>query len=133
MRVLTCLDHARTKCSLYNTEEPDLCLLEDFITKHTKNKGTVNTLLESLITMDPSFFSHVLCLSNAFYLTLLTHSLYKSLLYMSYNSLVLVYLYLYLSLLCVYLGLYPSGPIRHEHFHFHYALTVTINSRSYCV
>ena len=36
LRVLTYPDHAKTKCPLCNTEEPDLCLLKHFITEHTK-------------------------------------------------------------------------------------------------
>jgi hypothetical protein len=36
-----------------NTEESDL---EHFITEHMKSKGTSNTLLDSLITMNPQYF-----------------------------------------------------------------------------
>ena len=66
LRVLAYPDHAKMKCPLCNTDEPNLRLLERFITEHTKNKGTLNTLLDSLITMDPSFFSHILCFLKAF-------------------------------------------------------------------
>ena len=59
------------------------------IIEHTKS----NTLLDSLITMDPSFFSHVLRFLNAFQLD---HSAYLlwTLLHMTH-----------IHLSCVYLGL----------------------------
>ena len=64
-------------------EEPDLCLLEYFTTKHTKSKGyTWLTLSNSLITIVPSCFSHVLCFLNVPFIAILyiaTRSLRPSL------------------------------------------------------
>ena len=62
-----------------------LSLPEHFITEHTKSKGTWNTLLNSLITMDSSFYSHVLCF--------LTHSAHIILLYMFCFSLCVCLVY----------------------------------------
>ena len=111
LRALTHPDHAKTKRPLCNTEESDLCLLEHFRTEHTKSKGTANTLLDSLITMDPSFFQSCSMLFKCFFThsahLLINHPISICLIFTCTCSLFLLY---------VYLGLRPSGPIRHEHY-----------------
>ena len=42
VRVLAYPGHAKTKCPLCNTDEPNQRLLEHFISKHMKSKGTLN-------------------------------------------------------------------------------------------
>ena len=66
LRVLAHPDHAKKMCPLCDTEEPDQSLPEHFITSHTNSDGTWDTLFNSLIDMDPSFYSHILCFLNVF-------------------------------------------------------------------
>ena len=60
LRVLANPGHAKMMCSLCDTDEPDQSLPEHFTTSHTNSDGTSETLFNSLITMDPSFYSHIL-------------------------------------------------------------------------
>ena len=61
LRVITYPDLTTKKCPLCDTKEHEChCLPKPFVTQHTKSEGTWNTLLNSLITMDPCFNSHVL-------------------------------------------------------------------------
>ena len=60
VRVIT--DHSPSKCPLCDTAHLDKpTLAEHVITNHTKSDNSWCTLLDSLTTMDPTFFSHVLC------------------------------------------------------------------------
>ena len=55
-------DHATKKCPLCDTTELNpQCLPQHFISEHTNSEGNWETLLNSLVTMDPSFYCHVLC------------------------------------------------------------------------
>ena len=55
------------KCPVCDISELDQATLADhFITQHTRSDGSWKTLMDSLISMDPSFFSHVLCFVNTF-------------------------------------------------------------------
>ena len=67
LRVIAYPDHAAKKCPLCDTKELDSqCLPDHFVTEHTKSEGSWNILLNSLITMDSSFYSHALCFLNVF-------------------------------------------------------------------
>ena len=60
------IEVARQKCPLCDTDELDQNLPEHFMKSHTNSDGTWDTLFDSLITMDPSFYSHILCFLNVF-------------------------------------------------------------------
>ena len=47
VRILAYPEYAKTKCPLCNTDELNQHLLEH-LTEHTKTKGTLNTLLDSI-------------------------------------------------------------------------------------
>ena len=67
VRVITYPDHAMSKCPLCDTPKLDQATLaEHFIDEHTKSDTPWNTLFDSLTTMDPSFYNHVLCFLNTF-------------------------------------------------------------------
>ena len=59
--VITYPDHSPSKCPLSDTADLDKpTLAEHVITNHTKSDNSWCTLLDSLTTMDPTFFSHVI-------------------------------------------------------------------------
>ena len=67
LRVIAYPDHAAKKCPLCDTKELDpQCLPDHFVTEHMKSEGSWNILLNSLITMNSSFYSHALCFLNVF-------------------------------------------------------------------
>ena len=66
LRVMAHPDHAKQKCPLCDLDELDQNLPEHFMRNHTNSDGTWDTLFDSLITMDPSFYSHILCFLNVF-------------------------------------------------------------------
>ena len=67
VRVITYPDHATSKCPLCDMSELDqITLAEHFTNEHTKSDSPWTTLIDSLTTMDPSCYSHVLCFLNTF-------------------------------------------------------------------
>ena len=67
VRVITYPDHLPKKCPLCDAAVLDKpTLAEHVITNHTKSDNSWCTLLDSLTAMDPTFFSHVLCLLHVF-------------------------------------------------------------------
>ena len=67
VRVITYPDHLPNKCPLCDAAVLDKpTLAEHVITNHTKSDNSWCTLLDSLTAMDPTFFSHVLCLLHVF-------------------------------------------------------------------
>ena len=67
VRVITYPDHATSKCPLCDMSELDqITLAEHFTDEHTKSDSPWTTLIDSLTTMDPSCYSHVLCFLNTF-------------------------------------------------------------------
>ena len=66
MRVLTYPDYAEHICPLCDVQELDLSLPKHVLSCHTNSKGTWDDLMGTLLTMDPSFFSHISCFSNIF-------------------------------------------------------------------
>ena len=62
VRVITYPDYATFKCPLCDIPDLDqVPLAEHLIINHTKSDNSWSTLFDSLITMDPSFFNHILC------------------------------------------------------------------------
>ena len=62
VRVITYPDHPPKKCPLCDTADLDKpTLAEHVITNHTKSDNSWSSLLAALNSMDPTFFSHVLC------------------------------------------------------------------------
>ena len=59
VRVITYPDYAGNKCPL--CEVP-----EHVLSQHTNSTGTWEDLMNSLTTIDSSFYSHILCLANVF-------------------------------------------------------------------
>ena len=53
-------DYAEHICPLCHVQELDLSLPEHVLSCHTNSKGTWDDLMGTLLTMDPSFFSHIL-------------------------------------------------------------------------
>ena len=78
LRMIAYSDHATKKCPLCDTTELNLqCLPEHFISEHTNSEGNWETQLNSLVTMDPSFYCHVLCfLFIPHYCTFCVHLVY---------------------------------------------------------
>ena len=67
VRIISYPNHASTKCPKYEIAELDsLSLPAHIIDEHTNSESSWGTLLNSLVSMDPTFFSHVLCLLNVF-------------------------------------------------------------------
>ena len=66
VRVMTYPDHATSMCPLCDITKLDQALPEHVISKHTKSEKSWKNLINSLVTMDPSFYSHVLCFLNTF-------------------------------------------------------------------
>ena len=67
VRVITYPDHSPSKCPLCDRADLDKpTLAEHVITNHTKSDNSWCTLLDSLTTMDPTLFSHVLCFLHVF-------------------------------------------------------------------
>ena len=55
-------DNSPGKCPLCDTTDLDKpTLAEHVITNHTKSDNSWSTVLDSLTTVDPTFFSHVIC------------------------------------------------------------------------
>ena len=59
-------EHAKQKCPLCDTDNLEQSLPEHVMRNHINSDGTWDTLLDSLISMDPSFYSHILCFLNIF-------------------------------------------------------------------
>ena len=67
VRIISYPDHATSKCPKCDVAVLDLpSLPEHIIDGHTNSDSSWDTLINSLVRMDPSFFSHVLCLINVF-------------------------------------------------------------------
>ena len=67
VKIISYLNHASTKCPKCDIAELDpLSLPAHIIGEHTNSESSWGTLLNSLVSMDPTFFSHVLCLLNVF-------------------------------------------------------------------
>ena len=67
VRVITYPDHSPKKCPLCDTADLDKpTLAEHVITNHTKSDNSWSSLLAALNSMDPTFFSHVLCFLHIF-------------------------------------------------------------------
>ena len=67
VRVITYPDHSPNKCPLCDTADLDKpTLAEHVITNHTKSDNSWSSLLAALNSMDPTFFSHVLCFLHIF-------------------------------------------------------------------
>ena len=67
VRVITYPDHSPSKCPLCDRADLDKpTLAEHVITNHTKSDNSWCTLLDSLTTMDPTLFGHVLCFLHVF-------------------------------------------------------------------
>ena len=67
VRIISYPNHASTKCPKCEIAELDpLSLPAHIIDEHTNSESSWGTLLNSLVSMDPTFFSHVLCLLNVF-------------------------------------------------------------------
>ena len=67
VRVITYPDHSPRKCpicDIANLDKPTLA--EHVISNHTKSNTCWNSLLDSLSTMEPNSFGHVLCLLHIF-------------------------------------------------------------------
>ena len=67
VRVITYPDYSPNKCPLYDIPELDqVTLAAHLIIKHTRSDSSWCTLFDPLITMDPTFFNHVLCFLTFF-------------------------------------------------------------------
>ena len=67
VRIISYPDHATSECPKCDVAVLDLpSLPEHIIDGHTNSDSSWDTLINSLVRMDPSFFSHVLCLINVF-------------------------------------------------------------------
>ena len=67
VRVITYPDHSPKKCPLCDTADLDKpTLAKHVITNHTKSDNSWSSLLAALNSMDPTFFSHVLCFLHIF-------------------------------------------------------------------
>ena len=59
LRVMAYPDHAKQKCPLCDTDNLEQSLPEHVTRNHINSDGTWDTVLDSLINMDPSFYSHI--------------------------------------------------------------------------
>ena len=67
LRIMSYRNHATNKCPKCEIAELDsLSLPAHIIDEHTNSESSWNALLNSLVSMDPTFFTHVLCLLNVF-------------------------------------------------------------------
>ena len=74
VRVITYPDHSPSKCPLCDRADLDKPTpAEHVITNHTKSDNSWCTLLDSLTTMDPTLFSHVLCFTCILAIVFVSH------------------------------------------------------------
>ena len=67
VRIISYPNHATNKCPKCEIAELDpLSLPAHIIDEHTNSGSSWDALLNSLVSMDPTFFTHVLCLLNVF-------------------------------------------------------------------
>ena len=66
VRVITYPDYARNKCPLCEVAELNISLPEHVLSQHTNSTGTWEDLMNSVTTIDSSFYSHILCLASVF-------------------------------------------------------------------
>lgn len=64
VRVITYANQATSKCPLCESDATEhelgqASLAEHFIPEHTKSKSSWNTPMDSLTTMDPTFYNHI--------------------------------------------------------------------------
>ena len=63
VRIISYPNHATNKCPKCEIAELDpLSLPAHIIDEHTNSESSWDALLNSLVSMDPTFFTHVLCL-----------------------------------------------------------------------
>ena len=66
VRIISYPNHASTTCESAIAELDPLSLPAHIVDEHTNSESSWGTLLNSLFSMDLTFFSHVLCLLNVF-------------------------------------------------------------------
>ena len=67
VRIISYPDYATSRCPRCEITELDPPSLPAHImVKHTNSDSSWDTLINSLVDMDPTYFSHVLCLLNVF-------------------------------------------------------------------
>ena len=80
VRVITFPDHSPSKCRLCDTADLESLFCRTCHHQPHQGDNSCSTLLDSLTTMDPTFFSHVLCFLRVFQL------LYSSLTFKKLNN-----------------------------------------------
>ena len=66
LRILICPDHTRSRCLLFEVTNLDVPLPEHILNQPMSSRGTWENFTDSLLTLDHSFFTHVICFSNVF-------------------------------------------------------------------